>query len=55
MILLMGDMNDNLGLKKGEVRNFLESVGMKVTFEERHRERERNYHLHMTEGASALI
>ena len=40
MILLMGDMNDNMGLKKGEVRSFMESVGMKVTFEERHGDKE---------------
>ena len=35
-IFLMGDMNDNLGLENGQVRNFLQSVGMKMTFSIRH-------------------
>ena len=35
-IFLMGDMNDNLGLENGQVRNFLKSVGMKMTYEIRH-------------------
>ena len=32
----MGDMNDNLGLENGQVRNFLQSVRMKMTFSIRH-------------------
>ena len=35
-VILMGDMNDNLGLKTGQVRSFLSSLGMKITFEMRH-------------------
>ena len=35
-IFLMGDMNDNLGLSKGQVRTFLASAGMKMTYVARH-------------------
>ena len=35
-IFLMGDMNDNLGLSKGQVRTFLASAGMKMTYVVRH-------------------
>ena len=37
-ILLMGDVNDNLGLTNGQMNNFLSSVGMKMTFKMRHRD-----------------
>ena len=36
MIFLMGDMNDDLGLSNGQMRNYLRSVGLKMTFKERH-------------------
>ena len=32
----MGDMNDNLGMETGQVRTFLESVGMKMSYTTRH-------------------
>ena len=40
-IFLMGDMNDDLGLDTGQLRKFLESLGMKVTFELRHGDNEK--------------
>ena len=39
-IFLMGDMNDNLGLENGQVRSFLQSVGMEITFKKRHGDNE---------------
>ena len=35
-VFLMGDMNDNLGISNGQVRKFLESVGIKMTYNIRH-------------------
>ena len=35
-IFLLGDMNDNMGMKEGQVRQFLTSVSMKMTFTARH-------------------
>ena len=32
LIFLMGDMNDDLGNETGQIRNFLKSVGMKMTY-----------------------
>ena len=37
-ILLMGDVNDNLGMENGQVCNFLESNGLKMTYKLRHGE-----------------
>ena len=37
-LFLMGDMNEDLGLKSGQIRNFLSSVGMKITYEVKHGE-----------------
>ena len=37
-IFLLGDMNDDLGMKKSQVRSFLESVSMKMTYTTRHGE-----------------
>ena len=36
VVILMGDMNDNLGMENGQVRTFLKSVGMEMTFNKRH-------------------
>ena len=35
-ILLLGDMNDDLGLEGGQVRTFLQSLGMSISYEIRH-------------------
>ena len=37
-VLLMGDMNDNLGMENGQVRQFLESTGLRMTYSTRHGE-----------------
>ena len=40
IVFLMGDVNDNLGIEKGQINNFLKSVGMRMTFHIRHGENE---------------
>ena len=37
-VLLMGDMKDNLGMENGQVRQFLESTGLRMTYSTRHGE-----------------
>ena len=41
LIFLMGDMNDDLGVKKGQMRTYLRSLGMRMTFIAKHGEEEK--------------
>ena len=36
MVILMGDVNDDLGLERSQIREFLTSVGMKIPYTIRH-------------------